>query len=132
MTVETDPEFEELDRIGRIIVDSAFKVHKALGPGLLESIYEACLFHELTKRGLKVRRQISIPIRYDDLLLESGLKLDLVVEDKTVIELKAVEKMIPLFEAQLLSYLKLSGMRLGYLINFNSVLIKDGIKRMRN
>jgi len=132
MTVEADPEFAELDRIGRIIVDSVFKVHKALGPGLRESIYEACLFHELTKRGLKVRRQVPIPIRYDDLLLESGLKLDLVVEGKVIIELKAVEKMIPLFEAQLLSYLKLSGMRLGYLINFNSVLVKDGIKRMRN
>jgi GxxExxY protein len=91
----------------------------------------ACLFHELTKRGLKVRRQVQLSIRYDDLLLESGLRLDLVVEDKIIIELKVVEKMIPLFEAQLLSYLKLSGMRLGYLMIFNSVLIKDGIKRMR-
>lgn len=120
----------ELDRIGSIVVDAAFKVHVALGPGLLESVYEACLFYELTKRGLKVRRQLELPIRYDGLLLESGLRLDLLVEEKVIVELKSVEKMISVFQAQLLSHLKLAGLRLGFLINFNTVLIKDGIKRM--
>ena len=125
-----DAAFAEVDRIGKIVVDAAFKVHTRLGPGLLESVYEVCLFHELTKRGLKVRKQVDVPIRYDDLLLESGLRLDLLVEDKIIIELKAVEKMLPVFEAQLLSYLKLANLRLGFLINFNTPLIKDGIKRM--
>ena len=125
-----DPELIELDRIGKIIVDCAFKVHKILGPGLLESVYETCLFHELTKRGLKVRRQLDLPIRYEDILLESGLRIDLLVENKIIIELKAVEKMHPVFEAQILSYLKLAQKRLGYLINFNTVLFKDGIKRV--
>ena len=128
--MEADPEMAELNRLGKVIVDACFKVHKALGPGLLESVYEACLFHEMTKRGLKVRKQVDLPIRYDELLLESGLRLDLLVEDKVVIELKSVERMIPVFEAQLLSHLKLANLRLGFLINFNSVLIKDGIKRM--
>ncbi len=127
---EFDATLQELDRIGKEIVDAAFKVHSALGPGLLESVYEACLFYELTKRGLKVRRQVRLPIQYDNLLLESALELDLLVEDKIIIELKAVEKMIPLFNAQLLSHLKLAKLHLGYLINFNSTLIKDGIKRM--
>ncbi len=125
----SDPEWIELDRIGREIVDAAFKVHKALGPGLLESVYEACMFHELTKRGLKVRKQVNLPITYDGILLETGLRLDLLVEEKVIVENKAVEKIIPLYEAQILSHLKLAKMRLGFRINFNVVLIKDGIKR---
>ncbi len=128
----SEAEMKELDRIGREIVDAAFKVHKALGPGLLESVYEACMFHELTKRGLKVRRQVELPIRYEGLLLETGLKLDLLVEDKVIVELKSVEKIIPVHTAQIMSHLKLANIRLGFLINFNVVLIKDGIKRFIN
>lgn len=124
-------EFVDIDLIGKQIVDSAFQVHKALGPGLIESVYEACVTHELTKRGLHVRRQVALPTRYDSLVLESGLRLDLLVEDLVIVELKAVEKMIPLFEAQLLSYLKLAPRPWGYLINFHTPLFKDGIKRMR-
>jgi GxxExxY protein len=125
----SDEEMQELDRIGAHIVDAAYKVHKALGPGLLETVYEACLFHELTKRGLKVRRQVALPIRYDGLLLETGLRLDLLVEDKVIVENKAVEKIIPLYEAQIMSHLRLANLRLGFRINFHVVLIKDGIKR---
>ncbi|MSO93112.1 MAG: GxxExxY protein [Rhodospirillales bacterium] len=114
----------------RQIVDSAFKVHTALGPGLIESVYEACLAHEMEKRGLRFQRQVIVPILFDGLRLDAGLRLDLVVNELVVVELKAVEKLIPVFEAQLLTYLKLSGKRLGLLINFNVVRIKDGIKRM--
>jgi GxxExxY protein len=120
----------ELDTIGRAVVDSAFRVHKELGPGLLESVYEACLAHELSKRDLKVARQVAVPIIYDGQKLDEGLRIDIVVDDAVVVEVKAVERHLPVFEAQLLSYLKLSGRRLGYLINFNVPLIKDGIKRM--
>jgi len=111
-------------------VDAAFKVHKTLGPGLLESVYEVCLCYELSKRGLKFKRQLELPIVYDGVRLNAALRLDLVVEECLVVELKAVEKHLPLFEAQLLTYLKLTGHRLGLLINFNVPLIKDGIKRM--
>jgi GxxExxY protein len=120
----------EVERVAREIVDSAFKVHQTLGPGLLETVYEVCLTHELTKRGLKCLRQAPVNITYDDLMIEAGLRIDLVVENAVVVELKAVEEMKPLFEAQLLTYLKLSGKRLGFLINFNSPLLKQGIKRM--
>ena len=112
------------------VVDAAFKVHSSLGPGLLESVYETCLVYELEHRGLRVRRQIKIPVVYGDIRLESGLRLDLLVEDSVVVELKAVEKMLPVFEAQLLTYLRLSGKRLGFLINFNVPRIKEGIKRL--
>ncbi len=111
------------------IVDAAFKVHSSLGPGLLESVYETCLVYELEHRGLRVQRQIKLPVVYGDLRLESGLRLDLLVEDSVVVELKAVEKMLPVFDAQLLTYLKLSGNRLGFLINFNVPRIKEGIRR---
>lgn len=112
------------------VVDAAFKVHSSLGPGLLESVYETCLVYELEHRGLRVRRQIKIPVVYGDIRLESGLRLDLLVEDSVVVELKAVEKMLPVFEAQLLTYLRLSGKRLGFLFNFNVPRIKEGIKRL--
>ncbi len=112
------------------IVDAAFKVHSSLGPGLLESVYETCLIYELEHRGLKVQRQIKLPVVYGDLRLESGLRLDLLVEDSVVVELKAVDKMLPVFDAQLLTYLKLSGNRLGFLINFNVPRIKEGIRRL--
>ncbi len=120
----------ELDRIARQVVDSAHAVHRALGPGLLESVYEVCLVHELTKRGLKVNRQVAVPITYDNTRLDAGLRLDLVVEESLLGELKAVEAVLPLHHAQVLTYLKLSGLRLSLLINFNVPMIRDGIKRI--
>ena len=125
-----DPIPEKTEKIAEQIIDSAFKVHNSLGPGLLESIYETCLTYELGKRRLETKKQIVLPIIYDDIKLDAGLRLDLIVEDCVVIELKAVEKMLPVFESQLLTYLKLSNKRLGLLINFNVPRIKDGIKRM--
>ena len=118
------------ERVAGEIVDSAYKVHTALGPGLMESVYEACLCHELKKRGIPFRKQVSLPIVYDGLRLESGLRLDLLADDSVVVELKAVEQMLPVFEAQLLSYLKLTNLRLGLLINFHVPRIKQGIKRI--
>ena len=120
---------ERADEVARDIVDSAFMVHKALGAGLLENVYEACLVHELTKRSLRVQRQLTLPVFYDGVRLDAGLRLDLLVEELVIVELKAVEKLIPLFDAQLLTYLKLAHKRLGLLINFNAPRIKDGIKR---
>jgi GxxExxY protein len=120
---------EEWDAIGRQIVDSAFAVHKELGPGLLESVYEVCFCHELNKRGLAVRRQVIVPFVYDGLHFDEGLRLDVLVEEAVVCELKAADHH-PVFQAQLLSQLRLSGKRLGYLINFNVPIIKNGIKRM--
>lgn len=119
----------ELDRIARQVVDAAHAVHRALGPGLLESVYGVCLVHELTKRGLKVDQQVAFPITYDNTRLDAGLRLDLVVEKSLLVELKAVETVLPLHHAQVLTYLKLSGLRLGLLINFNVPMIRDGIKR---
>ena len=119
----------ETERIAREIIDSAYKVHKALGPGLLESV-EACMAHELAKRRIGFKMQVNVPIIYDGLRLESGLRLDLLVADAIVVELKAVEQMYPVFEAQILTYLRLTGKRLGFLINFNVPKIKDGITRV--
>ena len=110
-------------------MDSAHAVHQALGPGLLESIYEACLEHELNNRGLKIARQVSLPIIYGDLKLEGGLRLDLIVAEAVVVEVKSVETILPVHKAQILTYLKLSGHRLGLLLNFNVPRIKDGIYR---
>ena len=117
------------EEIGKIIVNSAFKVHTELGPGLLEKVYEVCMAHELKKAGLNVKRQIDIPIKYDGLVFEEGLRLDLLIEDLVISELKAVEQVNPVWDAQILSHLKLTGLRLGYLINFDVPLIKHGIKR---
>lgn len=122
----------DINEISGIIVDAAMKVHTRLGSGLLESAYQACLHFELQRRGLKVERQVDLPIRYDDVLIESGYRLDLVVEDQIVIEIKAVEELHPIHTAQLLSYLKISGKRLGLLINFHALHLKDGIKRLAN
>jgi len=121
---------DEVNSLTGVIVDAAFKVHSALGPGLLESVYETCLVHELEKRDLEVVRQIEVPIEYDGRLLDSGLRLDLLVQDTVVIELKAVEHVLPVHKAQLLSYLRLAGKPVGLLINFHVPLIKDGIQRM--
>jgi len=119
-----------LERIATEVVDSAFKVHSKLGPGLLESLYERCLMRELQKRGLHVERQVVVKIEYDGEILDDGLRIDLLVEGSIIIEVKAIDKLLPIHEAQLLTYLKLTGHRLGFLINFNVKLIKEGIKRM--
>ena len=122
----------ELNQISGAIVDSAMKVHTALGPGLLESTYQACLAFELAERGLTVKTQVALPVIYKSVTLDAGYRLDLLVEDSVIVELKAVESLIPIHEAQLLSYLKLSGKKLGLLINFNVLHLKDGIRRMVN
>jgi GxxExxY protein len=133
METELDEDFEklppELERVATQIVDAAFKVHSEMGAGLLESVYEACLAYELAKRGLRVRRQVPVPIFYDGVALEEPLRVDLLVEEAVIIEVKAAEKMHPVFEAQMLTYLKLTGKRLGFIINFNVVVIRQGIKR---
>ncbi len=121
---------QETERIAKQIVDAAFQVHKNLGPGLLESVYEVCLCHELKKRGIAFRTQVTLPVVYDGVRLDAGLRLDVLAAEAVIVELKAVEKHNPLFDAQLLTYLKLTGHRLGLLINFNVPLIKDGIKRI--
>jgi GxxExxY protein len=122
----------ELNEISGHAVDAAMKVHSALGPGLLENAYEACLRYELEKRGMRVKAQVGLPVIYDGKQIDLGYRLDLLVEDAVIIELKAVEKIAPIHEAQLLSYLRLSGKKLGLLINFNVLHLKDGIKRMVN
>ena len=105
-------------------------MHSALGPGLLESVYEVCLVHELKKRGLRAERQVSLPIVYEGVRLDAGLRLDLVVENSVVVEVKAIEATLPVHKAQVLTYLKLTGYRLGLLINFNTALLKHGIQRI--
>ncbi len=118
------------EQIAMQIVDAAYKVHKELGPGLLEKVYEVCFCHELSKRALKFQRQIDIPIIYDGIVFEEGLRLDVLVEDLVICELKAKDEMNAVWKAQVLSHLKLLCKRLGFLINFNVVLIKDGINRL--
>lgn len=120
---------EEYEIIGKKIVDAAYTVHKNLGPGLLEKVYEICFCHELEKRNLQYVRQVDIPIVYDNLIFDEGLRLDVLVEDKIICELKAIELVNPVWEAQILSHLKFTNKRLGYLINFNVVNIGQGIKR---
>lgn len=117
------------EEIARIIVHSAYLVHKELGPGLLEKVYEICLAHEIRKAGLDVKRQIDIPIVYDGLVFEEGFRMDLYVENSVIIEVKAVEIVNPVWSAQIISHLKLTNNDLGFLINFNVPLIKSGIKR---
>lgn len=120
------------NQIGDVIVNAALRVHTVLGPGLLESAYEACLAHEISKSGLLVERQVSLPIRYDGIDLDVGYRLDLRVDGQVIVELKAIEKLLPIHSAQLLSYLKLTGSKLGYLLNFNVVHMKEGIRRVVN
>jgi GxxExxY protein len=123
---------EELEIIGKKIVDAAYTIHKALGPGLLEKVYEVCFCHELQKRGLTYERQVSVQIVYDGIIFKEGLRLDVLVESAVICELKALETVNPVWEAQILSHLKLTDNRLGYLINFNVQLIKNGIRRFVN
>ena len=118
------------ESIGEKIVGAAFTVHKVLGPGLLEKVYEVCFCHELSKRDLKYQRQVDLPIKYDGMTFDEGLCLDVLVEELIICELKAVDKMNPVWKAQILSHLRLTGKRLGSLINFNVPLIKNGIKRI--
>ena len=120
----------EEDQIGKELVNAAYYVQKEPGPGLLEKVYEVCFCHLLEKKGLKVKRQLDIPIVFEGILFNKGLSLDVLVNDLVICELKALENVNPVWEAQLLSHLKLTGKRLGYLINFNVPLIKLGIKRM--
>ncbi len=117
------------EEIASVVVDAAVKVHKVLGPGLLESIYESCLAHELRMRGLRVSTQVTFPVVYESFSIEKGLRVDLLVEDLVILEIKAVEHILHVHEAQLLTYLKLSHKRLGFLLNFNAPLMKDGIHR---
>jgi GxxExxY protein len=118
------------DQIARAVVNAGLKVHKALGPGLLESAYEHCLAYELISGGLSVRRQMPMPIVYDDVLLDGGYRLDLLVNEQVIVEIKSVEALTSLHEAQILTYLKLSKLRLGLLINFIVSLFKQGVKRL--
>lgn len=120
----------ELEALATVVVDAALQVHRLLGPGLLESVYQACLCHELTIRGVGFERQVALPLRYKDLIVEGGLRLDLLVGGRLVVELKSVEVLLAVHKAQVITYLRLSGLRLGLLINFNVPLIKDGIKRV--
>lgn len=120
------------NELSKIIVNTAYHIHSKLGPGLLESVYEEILYYELTKEGLSVERQKGIPVLWDELKMEIGFRADLIVENKVVIELKSVESIAPIHPKQLLTYLKLTGLKLGLLINFNETLIKNGITRIVN
>ncbi|MDY6850259.1 MAG: GxxExxY protein [Thermodesulfobacteriota bacterium] len=123
---------ENLNRISEKIILAAIRVHRELGPGLLESTYESCLAHELTSIGLNFERQKECPVRYRGLQINCGYRMDLLVQDSVVVELKATEKILPIHKAQLLSYLKMSNLKLGLLVNFNVTLLKDGICRIVN
>ncbi|MGA9177311.1 MAG: GxxExxY protein [Desulfobacterales bacterium] len=120
------------NEIAKEIVDAAFQIHKRLGPGLLESVYEVILAHVLRKRGLRVKRQVPVAIVYDDIKFDVGFRADLIIEDKVIVELKSVENVIPVHKKQLLTYLRLADKRLGLLINFGAELIRDGISRVVN
>ncbi len=122
----------EINDVTGQIIDAAMKVHTALGPGLLESAYEACLTHELRKRGFVVQTQVVLPIEYDGIKLDAGYRSDLLVENCVIVELKAVATLNPIFEAQILSYLKLSKLEVGLLINFHVPRLKDGLRRIVN
>ena len=126
----TAPIPTDVEVVATQVVDAAYRVHSALGPGLLESVYEVCLAHELSKRGVAVCRQVLLPVIYDGVTLDAGLRLDLLVGNCLIVELKTVEQLMPIHSAQVLTYLKLTGHRLGLLINFNVPVIKDGIKRV--
>ena len=120
------------NELSRVVFDCALKVHQALGPGLLESAYEECLFYELIETGVTVEKQKGLPLIYEEVKLDIGYRTDLIIENKLIVEIKAVEALNDIHLAQVLTYLKLSGCKLGLLINFNSVLFKDGVKRIIN
>ena len=120
---------EREEILSKEIVDCAYKVHKGLGPGLLEKVYEACFCYELAKKGIYFQRQVYLPIFYDGMVFDEGLRLDVFVEEKVICELKAIDTVNPVWEAQILSHLKMTGKHVGFLINFNVALIKNGIRR---
>ena len=122
----------EIEDIARQIVHSAIKVHKALGPGLLESVYQKCLAYELGKAGNKVDCEVPLPVKYEEINIDLGFRVDMLINDLIIVENKTVEKLAPIHEAQLLTYLKLSKLKLGFLLNWNEILMKDGICRMVN
>ena len=120
------------NQIATIIVDAALRIHRTLGPGLLESVYQAALDYELQKRGLRIAQQVGLPVHYEEVKLELGFRVDLIVNEKVIIEIKSIEAFAPVHRKQLLTYLRLMDLRLGLLINFNVELIKDGIQRVVN
>lgn len=130
MTARHDPVPEADEKYGSLVLDAAFRVHRGLGPGLLESVYERCLAIELAKAGVGYAVQVQVPITYEGERVEGGLRLDLLVGERVIVELKAVEQVLPIHTAQLFTYLKLSDRRLGFLINFNVQYLKDGIHRV--
>ena len=127
-----EQERETINHLTGEVIDAAMRVHTALGPGLLESAYEACLAHELRKRGFRVETQVALPVTYDSMRVDLGYRIDLLAEDQVVVELKAIETVLPVHKAQLLSYLRLSGRRVGLLINFHVERLKDGVTRIVN
>ena len=120
----------DVEKVGKAVLDAAYKVHTALGPGLLESVYETVLAYELEKRALQIVRQMPLPVVYESITFDEGYRADLVVEGKVIVELKSVERLMPVHQKQLLTYLRLTGLRLGFLINFNVPRLKDGIQRI--
>ena len=126
------PERERLDSITEKIIGAAISVHRELGPGLLESAYEECLCFELSQLQIDFERQVPLPVHYKEIRLDCGYRMDIVVEHRVVVELKAVERIIPVHEAQLLSYLKLAGLKVGLLLNFHTPVLKSGLKRIVN
>ena len=132
MGTEFAPIPARVEDVAAAVIDAAIKVHKALGPGLLESVYEACLCYELSKRGIPCRRQVDMLVRYEDVLIETGFRIDVLADECVIAEIKAVEAIIPIHEAQLLTHLKLANIRLGLLLGFHVPLMKHGIKRMVN
>lgn len=132
MVSVTKEEFDKLNAISKVIVDSIYQVHTRLGPGLLEKAYQRCLCIELSKRQVNNEMEVELPLIYRDIDVDVNYRIDILVEGKIILELKAVEKILPVHEAQLLTYLKLSNNKLGFLVNFNVKYIKDGIKRMVN
>jgi GxxExxY protein len=125
-----DTTSDEIERICKEIVDSGFKVHHQMRPGLLESVYKECLFQELSKRGLRVRKEVAVPVVYDGVRLDVGFRIDLLVEELVIVELKSVERLDPIFHAILQNHLRLTGLRVGFLMNFNVLLFKEGVKRI--
>ena len=123
---------KDIEKIGWNIVHSAIKVHKALGPGLLESVYQRCMAYELEKVGLTVACEVPIPVKYEKVSIDLGFRIDMMIQQTVIIENKTVERLMPIHEAQLLTYLKLTNLKLGFLLNWNVPLMKDGIKRMVN
>lgn len=124
------PLTEEEERVGKAVVNAAYKIHTTLGPGLLEKVYEVCFCYVLSKEGFNVKRQLDVPIVFEEFVFDEGLRLDVMINNMVICELKALDTVNPVWEAQLLSHLKLTNKRLGYLINFNVPLIKNGIKRI--